>query len=750
MAVPQYCDEVLITLSSVDAPTKFAFPNRRIFLSKEKPSIEIGRTSKRNVSFEAAKNNAWFDSAVMSRKHALFTLDAENQRVFVKDTGSLHGTYKNNIPLEKNIQFQVLSGEKLKFGAAIDRGVERYPPCSLEVQTMFGTMSPDDRPKVFRVPDESDAEATSSDDDQVRNSYEILRSRKINPRPLPSSSPSRSPIDLTCDDQYPLSNVRDDISPVSHPSISKAVQIPDVSAPEFAGYGLFSSRVDSEASKEDTSISPDSNDWGFSEVEEEEEINMPQSTDMDTESSSGDVSEAEDVYYGPSPAADSYDDPDTFDDPVSVDADEHDFDEHDEFEDEQGMILEHIDCPSNVDFLDDLAPSNDLVNPVNVLFAQEAPMDKTSTINESSGGQFSTAPVATYAEPQVDSFNTPGSKLPQQPDGNNAQSDKINYLLSPDLPRMAPVHLVTSVKLPSLSEAMSFDPYESGQNSAMAAAEILGRKTGKQDYFFARLENKANASIACPQPRPHSLERNQVRLSDHQHVPDLTVHDSEAATDDVAAVISATERAEAPQAQVVQVAGSDLASRGIKFINSPPQELAEVTNAEPVLDESSAWQFELSKKASSTADINAKEVSETIDASVDATVEAGVDTENAIEPMEESIQEPSKNDDNSAEATETVVNKPFETPRSAKRKAEDISQLTPGEERMGSYTRLLRRRAISRRAKNRTLGKLRQEASAAVEPPPHKRLRRVAEVVGYAALGGVAVMSALIATAPTL
>lgn len=42
-------------------------------------------------------------------------------------------------------------------------------------------------------------------------------------------------------------------------------------------------------------------------------------------------------------------------------------------------------------------------------------------------------------------------------------------------------------------------------------------------------------------------------------------------------------------------------------------------------------------------------------------------------------------------------------------------------------------------------------SSAVFQPePPRKRIRRVAEAVGYAALGGIAVMSALIATAPDL
>lgn len=103
MAIPQYCDEgklsslimeagvspsrmltptVLVTLSSVNPPETFPFPSRRIFLTKEKPFMEIGRTSKRNSSLEAAKNNAWFDSAVMSRDHAQLRLDVDKQVSF--------------------------------------------------------------------------------------------------------------------------------------------------------------------------------------------------------------------------------------------------------------------------------------------------------------------------------------------------------------------------------------------------------------------------------------------------------------------------------------------------------------------------------------------------------------------------------------------------------------------------------------------------------------------------------------------
>jgi pSer/pThr/pTyr-binding forkhead associated (FHA) protein len=151
---------VLISLSSVNPPPKFSFPERRIFLSKKRTSIEIGRTSKRNASFEAARSNAWFDSPVMSRKHALITFDSEKQvgflstrvlnskchlgltrmqKVFLKDTGSLHGTYKNDVRLETNVNSEILNGDKVKFGAIIERGLHKYPPCLINTSIKFGS-----------------------------------------------------------------------------------------------------------------------------------------------------------------------------------------------------------------------------------------------------------------------------------------------------------------------------------------------------------------------------------------------------------------------------------------------------------------------------------------------------------------------------------------------------------------------------------------------------------------------------------
>ena len=54
----------------------FSFPERQIKLTPENPSIIIGRASKTSSrGYDPAPDNAWYNSAVMSRHHAELTAD---------------------------------------------------------------------------------------------------------------------------------------------------------------------------------------------------------------------------------------------------------------------------------------------------------------------------------------------------------------------------------------------------------------------------------------------------------------------------------------------------------------------------------------------------------------------------------------------------------------------------------------------------------------------------------------------------
>ncbi|KAF4981300.1 hypothetical protein FZEAL_2877 [Fusarium zealandicum] len=759
MAVPQYRDEVLVTLSSVNPPSDFAFPDRRFFLTKEKPVMEIGRTSKRNSSFEAAKSNAWFDSAVMSRTHARFELDVEKQKVYIKDTGSLHGTFKNNQRLVRNASSILTTGDRLKFGIPIDRGMDRYPPCNLDARLKFGTISPDNRPKVFRVPDDTDVEDSSSDDDdQVRNSYEILHAMKICPAAFPPSSPSRSPIDLTTNDQYPLSSVRDDVDNTAEPMPPFPSTLKDAMD---TGAATFKMRAPDEQIRN----SPEG-DWSFSDLEDDDdEINLSQSTDMDTENSHGEVSDDESVDYLPSPIALNYDD-----DEGAIDVDEEDFEEHDEFEENECMEHQRQYSVIRVDlFLDDHDLLDDPVDPTNqgiladLPAADETGMDAhTPIVNDVTGESQAVS---------VDSLD-PGSLQQTYLGKSSAQVGAVDYLLNKELPPIetfvipASTMSQTPLTLPSISEAMTLSRYHASQNHELRTpAEIMGERTGKYDYFAARAENKANALVSCPQPRSQALPKARLVLSNQPKVQrfllaepvpeqEATFWPESQATSHVVDS-QPSKQTDVPTlaltSPVTQMAGSDLATSGAEFLNTPPQESeAPFPATEPALDETSAYQFEMSKMAADAT----KASTQTSEAHPEPTKKT-MDTSDPVEPS--SHDTPLDTKPVEPESMDTTTPDLPETPQLAKRKAEDISQLTPEEERLESHStrRLHRERLDSRvnsksRANKAARAAARAAASTTTAPPPTKRLRRVAEVFGYAALGGVAVMSALIATAPTL
>ncbi|KAL7786642.1 hypothetical protein V8C37DRAFT_391959 [Trichoderma ceciliae] len=181
MAPSVYRDEALISLTVLNPPAEFAYPTRHLLLGKSNCTIPLGRMSKRNGTFAATENNGWIDSAVMSRDHAKLIFDPQAQRVFIKDIGSLHGTYYNNNRLKKHQAQAVKDGDLIQFGIPIDRGLDTCPPCTMRVAVQFGALSSPQGPTVFRVPDDSDEEVSAEEDEAIRSSSQILRDNNIRP-----------------------------------------------------------------------------------------------------------------------------------------------------------------------------------------------------------------------------------------------------------------------------------------------------------------------------------------------------------------------------------------------------------------------------------------------------------------------------------------------------------------------------------------------------------------------------------------
>ncbi|KAI1098792.1 hypothetical protein F4804DRAFT_323832 [Jackrogersella minutella] len=205
-------------------PHVTAFPKRQFILSRQNSSVRIGRASKvPTKGFVASIDNAWFDSPVMSRQHAEISLDYDTTpwTVFIKDIGSLHGTFhtphdgdNKESRLEQDKSVRLSNGDLLRFGTDIFRSSETFPPCHAtffiedrlqhpHIQTISTIDQSTNR--VFTIPDDIDDEDDEEDDDSA---IETMR--------LPDTQKGAS-IDLTrdeaevIDDHTAYNNVTSDV-----------------------------------------------------------------------------------------------------------------------------------------------------------------------------------------------------------------------------------------------------------------------------------------------------------------------------------------------------------------------------------------------------------------------------------------------------------------------------------------------------------------------------------------------------------
>ncbi|OTB00862.1 hypothetical protein M426DRAFT_26208 [Hypoxylon sp. CI-4A] len=192
-------------------------PKRQFTLSRKSPHIRIGRASKvPSKGFVSLTDNAWFDSPVMSRQHAEIYLDYDStpKVVFLKDIGSLHGTFHTPFNgagvesrLEKFKPVKLSNGDVLRFGANIFRASETFPPCTLDFFMVGRDQEPQDHlveiseqsttNRVFKIPDDDLYDEDDDDDDSVIETF--LPQRKFETQRGVS-------IDLTLDEPEPTSN----------------------------------------------------------------------------------------------------------------------------------------------------------------------------------------------------------------------------------------------------------------------------------------------------------------------------------------------------------------------------------------------------------------------------------------------------------------------------------------------------------------------------------------------------------------
>jgi len=115
-----------VTLTSAKDRT-----GQRHFNLRLNQPVVVGRSSlSTEKGLHATSGNALYDSPVVSRKHAELELHYDfwsgTNKVTVKDTRSMHGTYVNEAKLLPGRPFTLASGDEIRLGDRVSRGASKY------------------------------------------------------------------------------------------------------------------------------------------------------------------------------------------------------------------------------------------------------------------------------------------------------------------------------------------------------------------------------------------------------------------------------------------------------------------------------------------------------------------------------------------------------------------------------------------------------------------------------------------------
>ena len=189
---------VIITLTPLSSPGDFV---RKLELCSTKSRVIVGRASNNKTKkILADKDNAWFDSPIMSRQHAMLSMSSlpkvspqftsrnpiniclhREQRIVLQDCGSTHGTFVSGERLSPHKPHGLNESDIITFGSRVMSGVHIYPAQQFSVDFEWKTAAlsssiPLAKPPKsigFRVPEEEDG---SSSEVSIADSLEIVNS----------------------------------------------------------------------------------------------------------------------------------------------------------------------------------------------------------------------------------------------------------------------------------------------------------------------------------------------------------------------------------------------------------------------------------------------------------------------------------------------------------------------------------------------------------------------------------------------
>ncbi|EHY58774.1 hypothetical protein ABEF92_008526 [Exophiala dermatitidis] len=110
-----------------------SIPERTITLEAPDWKVKVGRGSLSSAdALRPTSKNAWFDSRVMSRNHAVLRANPYAKTITIEDVGSMHGTHLGGRRLKTNHAESLWPGDIITLGCNVTRGSNCFNALQVE------------------------------------------------------------------------------------------------------------------------------------------------------------------------------------------------------------------------------------------------------------------------------------------------------------------------------------------------------------------------------------------------------------------------------------------------------------------------------------------------------------------------------------------------------------------------------------------------------------------------------------------
>ncbi|KAL2441979.1 hypothetical protein ABEF95_016984 [Exophiala dermatitidis] len=131
MASPSVLPSATVVLRDVDHLD--SIPERTITLEAPDWKVKVGRGSLSSAdALRPTSKNAWFDSRVMSRNHAVLRANPYAKTITIEDVGSMHGTHLGGRRLKTNHAESLWPGDIITLGCNVTRGSNCFNALQVE------------------------------------------------------------------------------------------------------------------------------------------------------------------------------------------------------------------------------------------------------------------------------------------------------------------------------------------------------------------------------------------------------------------------------------------------------------------------------------------------------------------------------------------------------------------------------------------------------------------------------------------